>query len=408
MIRALLWAYREAYSGLPRAVWVLAITLFINRAGNMVLPFVALYLTSAMHASPSQVTLALSAHGVGAMLGANLGGRLCRVFNYHLIQVGSLLLSGLGLLALLRVTTPEGVALSFLWISTMSEAFRPANGAAVTSACSAQDRARAMALVRMAVNLGMTVAPAIGGLLVGIDYSWIFWVDGGTCLLAALFLMATPYHKQAGGRPSSSQSTSHSPWKDKKMWLLIGLSYPTMLIFFQLLTTWPLYLTQERGFSEFQFGLFMALSTLLIVVFEMLLAHKLATARHWKVIAVGALLVGLGLGVMPLAGSGFTLALTVFVWTFGEMLFVPFLSSEVANLSDDDNRGAYMGLYTFSFATAWVVAPIIGMAIYSHWGGQILWPMCGLTAIFQFLAFQMCSNWYSNAVSKSGQAVFPK
>jgi hypothetical protein len=38
-------AYREAFSGLSRPVWLLSIATLINRSGTMVLPFLALFLT---------------------------------------------------------------------------------------------------------------------------------------------------------------------------------------------------------------------------------------------------------------------------------------------------------------------------------------------------------------------------
>ena len=45
MLRVIIRSYRDAFSGLPRQVWVLAACLFVNRLGMMVLPFLELYLT---------------------------------------------------------------------------------------------------------------------------------------------------------------------------------------------------------------------------------------------------------------------------------------------------------------------------------------------------------------------------
>ena len=44
-IRRVFELYRAAFAGLPRDVWLLALTGFVNRAGTMVLPFLSLYLT---------------------------------------------------------------------------------------------------------------------------------------------------------------------------------------------------------------------------------------------------------------------------------------------------------------------------------------------------------------------------
>jgi MFS family permease len=40
-------------------------------------------------------------------------------------------------------------------------------------------------LRRLAVNLGMTFGPAAGGFLALYSYTWLFAVEGATCLFAA-------------------------------------------------------------------------------------------------------------------------------------------------------------------------------------------------------------------------------
>ena len=45
MFRSVANTYRAAFSGLPRDVWRLGVVMLVNRAGAMVLPFIALYLT---------------------------------------------------------------------------------------------------------------------------------------------------------------------------------------------------------------------------------------------------------------------------------------------------------------------------------------------------------------------------
>ena len=76
-MRKLLGAYREAYSGLPRATWLLAFVALVNRSGTMVLPFLALYLTSQRGFDPDQAGLFLALYGLGSAGGTYLGGVLC-------------------------------------------------------------------------------------------------------------------------------------------------------------------------------------------------------------------------------------------------------------------------------------------------------------------------------------------
>ena len=71
-------------------------------------------------------------------------------------------------------------------IAVVSEAFRPANATAIAESTPPEIRARAYALNRLAVNVGVTIGPAIGGLLATISYMYLFWIDGLTCLAASL------------------------------------------------------------------------------------------------------------------------------------------------------------------------------------------------------------------------------
>jgi predicted MFS family arabinose efflux permease len=67
--------YRDAFAGLPAQVWWLSATIFVNRAGTMVLPFLALYLTRERGLDVADVGGFLALYGVGAIAGIALGGR---------------------------------------------------------------------------------------------------------------------------------------------------------------------------------------------------------------------------------------------------------------------------------------------------------------------------------------------
>ena len=53
-MKKIICLYRQAFSGLPRAVWLLAAVLLVNRSGTMVIPFLSLYLTGQQGFSISQ------------------------------------------------------------------------------------------------------------------------------------------------------------------------------------------------------------------------------------------------------------------------------------------------------------------------------------------------------------------
>ena len=74
--RRFLGIYRAAYSGLPPDLWLLALVALVNRAGSMVLPFVALYLTAERGFTTREAGQIVALYGIGAVVGACAGGWL--------------------------------------------------------------------------------------------------------------------------------------------------------------------------------------------------------------------------------------------------------------------------------------------------------------------------------------------
>ena len=90
MLRTVVRSYRDAFSGIPRQVWVLASCLFVNRLGMMVLPFLELYLTDERRLGIEEAGRLVALYGVGSILGVTCGGWLTDRFGARRVQLASL------------------------------------------------------------------------------------------------------------------------------------------------------------------------------------------------------------------------------------------------------------------------------------------------------------------------------
>jgi predicted MFS family arabinose efflux permease len=383
MLRSVVSAYRDAFSGLNRATWLLCAATLVNRSGTMVLPFLTLYLVQKRGFTITEAGQALAVYGVGGVAGSYLGGWLCDRLDAHRVMVASLTLSGAGFLLLGHLRTRPAILLTMLALSLVGEAFRPASSTALAASSPPAMRAKAFALSRLAINLGMTLGPSIGGFLALYDYAWLFRVDGGTCLLAA-GLLWTSFREElrtAVSRPAAEGGVS--PWRDRPYLVLLVLMFLLAIAFFQLLSTVPLTLRGLFHFSEARIGLVLSINTLIIVAFEMVLIHGLAGRDPLRVVGLGGFLVCLGLALLPLApGLGFAYAaLTIAIWTVGEMLTLPVVAGVIANRAGETNRGHYMALFSISFEGAFVVAPLVGTWIYQRYGPRLLGGAIGVLGI---------------------------
>jgi predicted MFS family arabinose efflux permease len=391
MLGRLVRNYKEAYSGLPGPVWMLAVVEFVNRVGMMVLFFMTLYLTRRLNFSLTQAGQVISSYGIGSLIGTYLGGRLCdRIGAYH-VQRLSLGFGGLFLILLAYPSSPLALMGLMFAFGAAAEALHPANLTAVAQVCPPEIRTRGFSLNRLAANLGLSIGPVVGGYLALVDYHLLFWVDGLTSW-AALALFFFFFSTQAGpatAQVAVNQRHRKSPGQDPALLTLLGLIFLIALVFSQLFSTFPLYLREAYGFQENSIGKLIAVNTLLIVLTEMLIIHALQTHDPAKVARLGALALCTGFALLPL-GSGFLYAaFTVAVWTAGEILTLPLLVTLVAGRAEPAAQGRYQGLLSLAFASALIAGPAFGSWVYKAFGGDIVWYGCGGLGVVIFSGFSV-------------------
>ncbi len=396
--------YREAFSGLPRAVWLVTLVSFVHRSGTMVLPFLTLYLTSQQQLSPRGAGVILSVYGVGAVGGSYLGGWLSDRIGSLPTQRLSLGLAALCFVALSLMPTPLSIALVVALLSVAAESFRPANAVTLAEVSPAELHVRAFSLRRVGMNLGMAIGPACGGLLVAYSYRLLFFVEAGVCVLTAgllwLLFGNAPSPARRDGQRAETPDPRLSPWRDGVFLALVGLTLLLATVLCQLLGTYPLTLSEVYGLPATSVGLVFTINTLLIVVFQMLVIRAVERFDTLRVVGLGALLLCGGFGLLPFAPVMPLVAITVVVWTLGEMLTTPLLEGFVAKRSPAASRGRYMGVFGAAFSGAFVLAPLGGTWLYEAWGYRTLWFSCAGLGVVLWLGFVWLSGQVQSQIQK--------
>ena len=140
------------------------------------------------------------------------------------------------------------------------------------------------------------------------NYRALFWVDGLTSLAAlavfcVFFKPGTGKPEAAAAAPAAGPAATTGKRQLPAIFIMV---FGIGLIFSQLFSTYPLYMHSAFGFAESRIGQLLAINTVIIVLFEMVLLHGLKNAAPLKVIALGALLTGARLRPHP-AGAGLPL-----------------------------------------------------------------------------------------------------
>lgn len=406
MFRSLSALYRNAYSGLSSAIWIQALIMLVNRSGTMVIPFLTVYLTQSLHFSISEAAAVLSVFGAGAICGVYFGGKLTDRIGFYPIQFWSLLANGLLFFVLGQLRGLWSICGCVFLLALIGEAFRPANAAATAYYSNTDNRTRSYSLNRLAINLGFAVGPAMGGLLATISYSWLFWTDGLTCLIAAGMLrwLLKPPGKGAGeplepraaalASGAGSYANKNTPpalsaYKDKTYLRFVFFVFMNALSFFQLFSVVPLFYKTAVHLSDTGIGLILAMNGLLIAVVEMVLVYRLETKRPEMVyIGYGVLLNVLSFALLAIGPYRWVAVLAMLAITFGEMFTMPFMNSYWAGRSSLQNRGQYAALYGMAYSAAQVIAPILGGQVAQRWGFTWLWVVMVGLGLVTFWGFK--------------------
>ena len=360
---------------LPRAMWILCGTIVVNRIGTMVIPLLSLYVTGGLHLPAATAGLLMSMYGATALVIAPLAGRISDRVGYARTMRASLFASGLVLLMFPFATSLPAMMVAVVLLGVTTEAYRPASSAVVSRMVPASQRRMAVSLVRLAVNLGMSVGPLIGGMLAAWSFDAVFIVDGLTTLVAAVSL--TLFFNPTLVEEPEHEQTSATPQQDRAdvgafAWFLAAVVL-VAAVFFQLDAAVPLFVTRDLALPISAYGLMFTVNTLIIVVIEVPLNVRtsLWPARH--TLSLGVFLIGAGFGGMALVESIPSLLVTVVLWTFGEMLLFPGAQAYVAELAPPSRRGAWMGVFMMAFNLGFAIGPLSGAALMDAYGSKVLW-----------------------------------
>jgi len=371
------WNPWRGLGALPPKIWIHFAATLVNRMGTMAIPFLVLYLTKDAGFTAERAGLMLSLYGAASLVVSPFLGRLADRVGHVRMMKASLLSSGLVMLSYPLARSVGEIVAVTIALAVTAEAFRPASLSVLTDLAPPEQRKAAFAVNRLAVNLGMSIGPAVGGYLAEISFPAIFRVDGSTSLLAFAVMAMTGFkvaeHALAAGHDGAKASRSRPAYKDLQLLGFLAACVPLAAVFFQHEGALPLDVVRDLGLPASFFGWMFTINTAVIVLFEVRL--NLATS-HWphrKSLFLGGLFIAAGFGAMAFCHTGLAIAGTVVIWTIGEMILLPSMSNFVAELAPVDRRGEYMGLYSMSWGLAFAIGPWLGTLVLERFGRVPLW-----------------------------------
>lgn len=397
----LIHLYTNSFKGLSKESWMLALVMLINRAGSMVLPFLGVYMTDHLKFSIENTGVVLSFFGIGSVIGSWLGGFITDRIGEYRVQYLSLLLSVPLFCMIPLFKTEIGVATIILLQSIVSDSFRPANSVAITKYAKPENITRAFSLNRMAINLGFSIGPALGGILSAISYEFLFFSNAFTALVAGILYIVFFRKRNILAKLKARKvqeaieiKKENSPYRDGKFLVYCFFCMLFSICFFQLFSTLTIFYKDTAHLSQQSIGYILGYSGFLVVLLEMGLVQ---VAEKYFSLAVtmllGTFICGFAYAMLGFDCSIVILVVSMSLLCVGEIWALPFMSTITALRSGKNNKGAYMGLNGISFSIAFIVTPTLGTFIAERFGFTMLWIGTGVLATIIAIAFYYIVPW---------------
>ena len=345
--------------------------------GAMVIPFLSIYLNKNLQFSLPDVGWVMTAFGLGSFAGAWIGGKLTDRLGYYKVILLSLIITGFNFLWVMHVEEFWMMCVSFFILIAIADMGRPAFYVALSAYSKPENKTRSLTLLRLAINLGFSAGPAVGGILIAaLGYDALFYVDGITCLLAGLLMTQVLNPKKVKELDKEVVVKNPvKPQKDRAYVLFLIAMALFGIVFVQYFSTIPIFYKDVFCLPEASIGLIIALNGVLIVIFEMPLIAWMEK-KKWSNIQnmiIGLLLTGASFVFLFWNVWVGLVILGMVVATFGEMISFPFSSKFALDRSKRGRQGAFMGIYNMSFSIAHIFGHNGGMQVIEHFGFKNTW-----------------------------------
>lgn len=357
----------------------------------MAFVLLVLYLNKYMGFSLAQSSFAFAAYTGSTLLTSLLGGGLVDKIGAARLMVVSLIGNGLNLLMFPLLHDYYLIILLCLSWGAFCGLYRPAAQTFISHLSSPGMHKITFSVYRLAINLGLSIGPALGGYLATHSFPAIFIANGMANLLAAMtFLLGlrkSAWLDHSPARENRLESSLKWLKRDRTLCLFMLGMIPVSMVFYQLGSTLSVFLYRDLQLPMSFYGLLFTLNTLMIVFFELVLNVAMLNWPYRINFIIGSLLITLGFAGNIFAYTAWHIILLTIIWTVGEMVLYPSTSSYIADIAPEQHRGSYMSLLSTASNLSLFIGPWGGALIMQHTGANGLWlacAVCGMISIFIF------------------------
>jgi predicted MFS family arabinose efflux permease len=363
----------------PAPVRAILLGVFVNRLGAFFQTFLVLFLTQRGF-TKFEAGFALTAYGVGSMLGVLVGGALADRLGPRLATLVSMGGSAVMLLSVLYLGYYPALVAAVFLVGLIGQLYRPASATLLSELTDKERQVMIFALYRWALNLGTTAAPLIGAALIVVSYDLLFWAEAITALgygvIAAIALPrreAKPAPAEAEAEAAPAQPDGYrAVLADRRFVMYLLAMLVNAAVYIQYVSTLPLTM-RDAGLATFWFSLVIALNGFIVITCELLVTKFTQKLPIKLVVGLGFALLGAGFSLYALPWGVAIFLIGTLVWTAAEIVAGPTLFAYPGMVAPDHLRGRYIGSTQLMFSLGSAVGPGLGVFLYDAIGLNVWW-----------------------------------
>jgi MFS family permease len=357
----------------------------LSTAGaSMIWPFLLIYATNRLSLPLGVVAPLISVNAGTGLLSSLVAGTMADMIGRKTVMNISLTINGLAYFFLMSAGTYEQFLILMIVLGLSQPLYQVGADAMLADLIPQEQRTRAYAISRIAVNAAFAMGPAVGGFLASRSYQLAFYgaTSGFLAYSLLLFLLAhetlakhTPTQDSGNlGESRAARGAGYARVLHDGSYLgftsLVGMGLiaPTMLWILL-----PIYAKTNFALSESLYGWIPTTNALMCVFLQFPVTDITRRFSALRITAIGMLVYACGAGSVALMAGFWGFWLSMVVLTCGELILVPTASKYVADLAPADLRGRYMSIYWLSWGLARTLAPLIGGFLNDHIGGRAIW-----------------------------------
>jgi multidrug resistance protein len=367
-------------------IGVLMGAVFVDMMGFlMVLPLLPFY-AERMGADPFLVGVLVAAFAFAQLATAPLWGRLSDRWGRRPVILAGLTTSALAYLLF-------GLA-GNLWVLLASRLVQGAGGgingviqAYVADAVPGEERAKALGWLTAATSAGVMLGPVIGSLSARLSPEAPGLIAAGLCLVNVAFawrLLPEPRSEREEGERAPLLATLGDVFRQpgRPAHLMIWVYSAGMMAFMAMNGVLALYLERRFAVTEHTIGYFyLYVGAISLLMRAVVLGQLIARFGELGVLRLGALAVGLGQALMPVADSIPAFAAVIALVPIGTSMLFPATTSQVSRHAATGEVGQTLGVQQALGGVARMIGPIWAGAAFERSWSLPFWIAAAIMAV---------------------------